>query len=224
MAARLPSNPVSEPHPAPLDYTNEALMASNDNTPFIYTMDKTPEIQLLTPHSSRGREVSAYLSFILDFYDELPAYSIFIHANPDQWHNDLFGSQTSTVLENLRREAVDAMGYLNLRCTNNPGCPTHVSPHNPTQEDIDKNDVRANFPRIYKDLFGGHAAVPEAIGGICCAQFAVSRTRIQQRPKSDYVRMLDWVNAKSLPFVDSYGVGWVFETLWHVVFGMEGVQ
>jgi hypothetical protein len=187
-------------------------------------MDQIPEPQFLTAHSSRGREVAAYLSFIVNFYDELPAYSIFIHANPDQWHNDLFGPQTSRALENLRLAAVDAMGYVNLRCTSNPGCPSHVNPYNPTSTDIEKDDARASFPRIYKDLFGEDALVPEQIGGICCAQFAVSRARIRQRPRSDYVRMLDWVNEKSLPFVDSYGVGWVFETLWHVVFGMRGVQ
>ncbi|CDM28463.1 hypothetical protein DTO013E5_1075 [Penicillium roqueforti] len=207
-----------------LRWLRDYLQTHIDNTPFIYTMDKKPETELLVAHSSRGREASAYLSFIVDLYDELPEYSIFLHANPEQWHNDLFGPHTSSVLHSLRREAVDAMGYLNLRCTNNPGCPTHVNPNNPTQADIDKNDARANFPTIYKDIFGEDAQVPEHIGGICCAQFAVSRARIWQRPKSDYIRMLNWVNEKSVPLVDDYGVGWVFETLWHVVFGMEGIH
>ncbi|CAI7640528.1 unnamed protein product [Penicillium palitans] len=187
-------------------------------------MDKRPEKELLIPHSSRGREASAYLSFIVDLYDNLPEYSIFVHADPDQWHNDLFGPQTSNTLPNLRLEAVDAMGYLNLRCTNDPGCPAHIHTNSPSQEDIDSNDARANFPRIYKDIFGEDAHVPDTIGGICCAQFAVSRARIQERPKSDYIRMSNWVDEKSIPFVDNYGVGWVFETLWHVVFGMEGVH
>ncbi|EKV16429.1 hypothetical protein PDIG_20780 [Penicillium digitatum PHI26] len=178
-------------------------------------MDKNPEIELLTAHSSRGREASAYLSFIVDLYDELPEYSIFLHANTNQWHNDLFGPQTSRALQSLRREAVDAKGYLNLRCASNPGCPFHVNPNNPTQAHIDKNDARANFPRICKEIFGEDAYVPEQIGGICCAQFAVSRTHIRQRPKSDYVRMLNWMNEKSVPLV---------ETLWHMVFGMERVQ
>ena len=205
-------------------HTNRMPMVRTDNTPFIYTMDKRPEKELLIPHSSRGREASAYLSFIVDLYDNLPEYSIFVHADPDQWHNDLFGPQTSNTLPNLRLEAVNAMGYLNLRCTNNPGCPAHINTNSPSQEDIDSNDARANFPRIYKDIFGEDAHVPDTIGGICCAQFAVSRARIQERPKSDYIRMLNWVDEKSIPFVDNYGVGWVFETLWHVVFGMEGVQ
>ncbi|KAG0153450.1 hypothetical protein PDIDSM_2102 [Penicillium digitatum] len=173
------------------------------------------QIELLTAHSSRGREASAYLSFIVDLYDELPEYSIFLHANTNQWHNDLFGPQTSRALQSLRREAVDAKGYLNLRCASNPGCPFHVNPNNPTQAHIDKNDARANFPRICKEIFGEDAYVPEQIGGICCAQFAVSRTHIRQRPKSDYVRMLNWMNEKSVPLV---------ETLWHMVFGMERVQ
>ncbi|CAG8919468.1 unnamed protein product [Penicillium salamii] len=195
-----------------------------NTTPFIYSMSKRREKDLLIPRSSRGREVSAYLSYILDHYDKLPPVSIFIHAGEEQRHNDLFGPKTKVVLENLRIEAVEAKGYLNLRCLHSPGCPSHVHPNNPTAIDIKNRDTRAYLAQIYKELFGADKPVPDVIGGICCAQFAASRDQIRRRPKSDYERMMNWVDKGSAQLVDSYGVGWVFEVVWHIVFSMEDVH
>ncbi|KAK9625591.1 hypothetical protein V6000_007092 [Aspergillus fumigatus] len=194
----------------------------HDAIPFIYTTDRKPVPHLLVPHTTRGREAAAYLSYVVDFYDQLPPYTIFIHSNQDQWHNDLFGPKTNVALRNLRFEAIAAQGYVNLRCEHEPGCPTNVHPWSPTQIDIDKKDIRAYFPQVYQTLFGvGKERVPEHIGNICCAQFAVSRERILQRPKRDYERMLAW--AAETDLTDSFGVGWVFEKVWHVVFGMEDI-
>lgn len=128
-----------------LPVTNIIIHDSPDTTPVIYSMSKWPEKDLLVPHASRGREASAYLSYILDYYDNLPPYSIFIHAGEEQRHNDLFGAKTKTVLENLRLEAVEAKGYINLRCLHSPGCPSHVHPNNPTQKDFKSRDPRAFF-------------------------------------------------------------------------------
>ncbi|KAK9848648.1 hypothetical protein MYU51_015679 [Penicillium brevicompactum] len=203
-------------------WLQEYLQAHPDTTPFIYSMSKRLEKDLLVPHSSRGREASAYLSYVLDNYDHLPPISIFIHAGEMQRHNDLFGPKTKAVLQNLRPEAVKAKGYVNLRCLHSPGCPSHVHPNNPTQIDFKNRDSRAYFPQIYQELFGV-GPVPDVIGGVCCAQFAVSRDQIPKRPRSDYERMMNWIDKGSAQIVNSYGVGWVFEVVWHVVFGMEAV-
>lgn len=63
---------------------------------------------------------------------------------------------------------------------------------------------------------------PDGIGGVCCGQFAVSRAKVLERPRRDYERMLRW--AVETELTDGYGVGWVFEKVWHVVFGMPPVQ
>lgn len=193
------------------------------STPFIYSTDHTPQPGLLVPPTLRGRETPAYLSYIVDFYDKLPQYSIFIHAHPEQWHNDLFGSATEKTLKYLRLEAVDALGYVNLRCQHDPGCPTGVYPLNPTQTDIDRKDIRAYFKDAYQQIFNEPLDhVPSEIGNVCCGQFAVSRERILSRPKEHYQRILDW--AANTDLTDDFGVGWVMEKLWHIVFGMDAVQ
>ncbi|KAJ5085412.1 hypothetical protein N7532_010183, partial [Penicillium argentinense] len=192
------------------------------STPFIYTTEKTPEPGLLVSPTRRGRESPAYLSYIIDFYDNLPDYSLFIHAYPEQWHNDLFGPWTQNTLRNIRYESVDALGYVNLRCQLNPGCPASVYPLSPTQSDIDAHDIRAYFADAYQEIFDVPIEkVPGEIGNVCCGQFAVSRERILARPKEDYQRILNWAAMTEL--TNDYGVGWVLEKVWHIIFGMSTV-
>lgn len=194
---------------------------SNDFKPFIYTMEEKPEEGYLVPRSRRGRETASYLSYIIDGYDNLPEYSIFVHAGEEQWHNDLFGPRTADTLTQLRLQSVQAKGYVNLRCNLNPGCPLGVNPLEPTEADIRNKDTRAYFADIYKELFQvSQENVPAHIGNVCCGQFAVSRASIMERPKSDYERMLRWAD-ESVDTIDNFGVGWVFEKIWHIIFGME---
>lgn len=195
----------------------------SENVPFVYTTELAPQKQLLIPRITRGREVAAYLSYVVDFYDHLPKYSMFIHAAHDQPHNDLFGPETASVLSNLRLQSVDAHGFVNLRCSHQPGCQASVHPTSPTQTDIGRKDIRAYFAQAYQELFDiPLGEVPAHIGNICCCQFAVSRERIRARPRGDYERMLDWAADTNL--TNDYGVGWVFEKVWHIVFLMEPTQ
>ncbi|OQE15472.1 hypothetical protein PENSTE_c028G09484 [Penicillium steckii] len=201
-----------------LDYCKETGFA-----PFIFTTEQTPEPGFLRPPTLRGRESPAYLSYIIEFYDNLPEYSLFIHAYPEQWHNDLFGPFTHNTLRNIRYEAIDAHGYVNLRCQLNPGCPTAAYPLNPTQTDIEVGDIRAYFAQAYQEIFDvQREKVPGEIGNVCCGQFAVSRDQIRARSKEDYQRILDWVRTTEL--TNDFGVGWVLEKLWHIIFGMNSVH
>ncbi|THZ13665.1 hypothetical protein D6C89_10426 [Aureobasidium pullulans] len=190
--------------------------------PFIYSMKSPAEPGCLTPHSRRGRETAPYLSYIIDKYDSLPDYSIFIHSKDEQWHNDILGTKSADTIKALRFEHINATGFVNLRCALNPGCPLGVNPLDPTEEDIRRKDTRAFFAEIYMELLDvTRDQVPRHIGNVCCAQFAVTRARILRRPKGDYERMLRWVeNSHEVDF----GIGWVFEKLWDTIFGMDAIN
>ncbi|MCJ1313440.1 hypothetical protein MMC25_007118 [Agyrium rufum] len=191
-----------------------------DWIPYIYTADKEPGYPLHMPN--KGREAMAYLSFIVDYYHALPAYTAFVHSASYNWHNDVPSRYTENIIKALRLEAVAEQGYVNLRCDQTPGCPTSVFPHDPTAMDLGQNGTRAHMVDIYQHFFGGNeSAVPKEIGGVCCAQFALTRERIRQRPKEDYVRMRQWALDADY---DSFSVGWVFEKVWHVIFGEEAVH
>ena len=124
------------------------------NVPFVYSTEESAEQGLLVPPTRRGWESPAYLSYIVDFYDRLPDYSIFIHAFLEQCHNDLFGPRTLDTLKGLRLEPIDVHGYVNLRCKHNPGCPTGVYPLTPSQSDIDTYNIRAYFSEAYQQILG----------------------------------------------------------------------
>jgi hypothetical protein len=189
--------------------------------PFIYSVDSSVEPGCLAPRSRRGRETAPYLSYIIDNYDSLPEYSIFIHAKDEQWHNDI-GSKTADTLRSLRFQHINGTGFVNLRCSLSPGCPLGVNPLDPTEQDIRNKDTRAFFAEIYMELFEvPRERVPRHIGNVCCAQFAVTRARILQRPKSDYERMLRWADHTQ---EGDFGVGWVFEKLWDIIFGMDAIK
>lgn len=62
--------------------------------------------------------------------------------------------------------------------------------------------------------------VPGEVGAACCAQFAISKDRVLQRPLSDYEGFRKWVIDTELNDAMS---GRVLEFLWHVIFGMDAV-
>ena len=188
-----------------------------------YTMDELPEPGYLIPATRQGREAAAYLSYIVDFYNELPAYSIFIHSNEIQWHNDVVGVSTSELLRSLRFEAVEARGFVNLRCTSAPLCPDAWHPLNPAPHDLDYIYMMDLFPDIYAELFNVPAeTAPIRIGTPCCGQFAISREKIWERSREDYYRILDWVTNTEI--TDNFGIGFLLEKIWHIIFGMEPIQ
>lgn len=189
--------------------------------PYIYSSDRSVEPGCIAPGSTRGRETASYLSYLIDNYDKLPEYSIFVHAKHGQWHNDV-GSRTADVLKSLRFQHINATGFVNIRCSLFPGCPVSVNPLDPTEYDIRNRDTRAFFAEIYMELFDvPREQVPRHIGNVCCTQFAVTRARILQRPKSDYERMLRWADHTH---EGDFGVGWVFEKLWDIIFGMDAIK
>lgn len=185
-------------------------------------MDAEPEDEFLVPYSRKGHEASAYLSYIIDNYDNLAPYTIFIHGREEQWHNDVAGPYTQNVLANLRYEAVSINGYVNLRCSNRPGCPSTIFQANPVSIDFDYQYMIDQLPEVLGHLLGiDPSEVPADIGHQCCAQFAVARERIQERPQSDYIRILEWIATTDM--TDNYGIGWLIEKLWHMIFGMPAV-
>ncbi|KAJ6155389.1 hypothetical protein N7470_005955 [Penicillium chermesinum] len=225
------------PHNGPEDVTVVAATAGPEDTswieefcdefqctPLIYSLDEYPWMDhYYTTYSRKGHEASAYLTYIIDHYDNLAPYTIFIHGRSDQWHNDIAGPHTRNILPNLRVEAVALNGYVNLRCTNRPGCPSTLFQAHPVTLDYDYVYLIDQLPRVLNEMLGTALEdVPEDFGHQCCAQFALSRERILQRPRSDYIRILNWIATTDM--TDNYGIGWMVEKLWHYIFGMPAVQ
>jgi Protein of unknown function (DUF3431). len=92
----------------------------------------------------------------------------------------------------------------------------------PGKLDFDYVYLIDQMPEILQQLLGlDPSQMPEDIGHQCCAQFVLTRERIQERPKSDYIHILQWIAYTDM--TDNYGIGWLIEKLWHFIFGMPAV-
>ena len=156
----------------------------------VYTVNPSHnDTPVLTTPVNKGREAMAYLSYIIDTYDQLPSTLTFLHPHRDGflagWHTDAPLHDNVAALRKLQLDYLQQNGYVNLRCNHNPGClPAHTNNAHVT-------------PSVWKDVFHGTSTnedqYPGKIGAACCAQFAVSRDQVRKRPLSDYVHFRDWL-------------------------------
>lgn len=162
----------------------------------------------------------AYLTYIIDHYTSLPETLAFIHPHRggflDAWHTDTPHHDNVDGLRTLRLKYVQQNGYVNLRCNWNPGC---------KKADRKNKHITAEvwqevFKGASKASFSQPEYVPGEVGTACCAQFAVSRKRVLERPLSDYEGFRQWVMDTNMSDAKS---GRVLEFLWHVIFGMDAV-
>jgi len=161
-----------------------------------------------------------YLTYVIDHYDTLPAIIAFLHAHEIAEHADTPNNSNAEALRMLKLNWVKKNGYVNLRCNPDPGCFTknpHITPDiyiemfTGTSTDVNRTATYTGIRNI---------EVPLRVGQACCAQFAVTRERVRQRPKSDYELFRQWLLDTAL---DDAKSGRIFEYLWHIIFGMRAV-
>jgi hypothetical protein len=189
----------------------------------------------------------AYLTYLIDHYDHLPSTIAFIHSHRSgfltAWHVDAPLHDNVVALRSLRLDFVQRNGYVNLRCNLNPGCgETHGKTHNPHVTEAvwveifegtstpPVNSSEAISRPSTTDKWGNNSVhvqtesrslpIPTQVAAACCAQFAVSRDQVLQRPREDYIKIRQWVIDTVRSDASS---GRVMEYLWHVIFGKQSV-
>ena len=172
----------------------------------------------LHPPKNKGHEVMVYLSWIIDNYDSLPDVAVFAHAHRFSWHNDdVLDGDAATMVRQLSRQRVWREGYVNLRCNWSPGCPDWMHPGETEQNAMKQEEVM--LAKSWRELFPLDP-VPSVLAQPCCAQFALSRERIQTRPQATYMWYRDWLFSTPLP---DYLSGRIWEYVWQFVFTGEHV-
>lgn len=149
------------------------------------------------------------LRYIIDNYDRLPEVILFIHSQRYQWHNDDPYYDGVPMLRNFQVPYLQKQGYVNIRCAWSLGCPAEIRPYTDTH----REDVHAGeyFKTGFMELFPG-VGVPHEVGVSCCAQFGVTRSKVHERPKSDYERFRTWLS--ETPLKDELS-GRIMEYSWH---------
>jgi len=122
------------------------------------------------------------------------------------------------MLSRLQLPFVKSQGYVNLRCVWTLGCSAEIrplkeftSPSENEGEVSEKARAGAFYKLAFEGIFPG-VPVPEVIGASCCAQFAVTKDKIRERPKSDYENYRRWLLETTLPDDIS---GRILEYSWH---------
>lgn len=119
------------------------------------------------------------------------------------------------MLQRLQINHIRKSGYISLRCVHVLGCPVEIRPIESENETPDGDAEDATTGSFYKAafeyMFPGEE-VPAEVGATCCAQFAATREKILERPKSDYERYRTWLLETKLK--DDLS-GRIMEYSWH---------
>lgn len=169
--------------------------------------------------ANKGHEALAYLSYIIDWYSNLSDITIFMHAHRYAWHNNaLLDEDSSKMVQHLSPERVTREGYMNLRCHWDPGCPDWLKP---AEMDYDEYKREQQIlAKAWPELFPGEKT-PNVLAQPCCAQFAVSRERIQAIPNERFVMLRDWLLHTEL---DDFLSGRLFEYTWQYLFTSSSIH
>jgi len=233
-SSQQPSSKVQpEVHPSHASHKVELVVASTkkEDTAWVskHFPDWHPQIYVvndnnatLTVPKNKGREAMVYLTYLIENYDKLPDNVVFIHASRFAWHNDDPDFDAVPTLRNLQFGHLEEVGYVNLRCVWVIGCPYEIHPFRDDGHHDEESEVlsaKGAYKQAFEVLLPG-VPVPELVAVSCCSQFAVTRQKIQTRPRSDYEHYRDWL--LETPLGDDVS-GRVLEFLWHILFGQEAV-
>ncbi|PLB41276.1 DUF3431 domain-containing protein [Aspergillus candidus] len=177
------------------------------------------------PHN-KGREVMAYLTYIIDHYFSLSDVNIFLRADrtDSAVHDDLFAGDAALMSRRLQPAYVLDRGYVNLRCQHAPGCPgmsvssstvdLSESAKRNAGEDSASDQLGSSLSDAWDALFP-FDSMPTELAQPGGGQFAVSGRQIRRVPLLDYVSYRGWLVDTAL---DDELAGSMWELLWQFVF------
>lgn len=198
---------------------------------------------VLTTPVNKGHEAMAYLTYIIDNYNAtIPSVVAFLHAHRngffEAWHVDTPLHDNVFALRALQLDFVKKSGYVNLRCNWNPGCmklgrgnehvtgqsweellgDTSTPEFNPERNQSGAMEATSSWADQEKSLYMNRYL---SVWAPCCAQFAVTKEKIYERPLADYVKIRQWIIETEKNDRQS---GRVMEYMWHVIFGMPAIH
>ena len=187
-----------------LVYNKSDKQNTNTNPSLLNLSKKHPNIKII-PRENRGREGETYLSHIIDRYDSLADYTIFIQDDFDNHitRNDHFLYNTNLMMQH--NQAFYAY-QCSWRKGGNPffrtiinGIPVQELPTLASPDAILQTTMHFNIP------------LPVIYTTDICAFFIVSRDRIRARPITFYRDLSEWLLSEDAN-------GFVLEHIWQLIF------
>lgn len=180
---------------------------------------------------NQGSEAMAYLSYIIDNYDRLPLFTVFLHGHSRAWHQV---EPAEDKLRALNLSAVASDGYASFRCRERPCRPNNFQDVAGGPDKFSWAPMKV-LPELWSLLLPD-VPRPKKMQTPLNGQFAVSRRAIQARSLDFWKAMRRPLERdpkeyrKLLPHLEEGGAvasqgdeGWVlgliYEHIWHVLFG-----
>lgn len=217
------------PKPAGQNYSRTLVITSmaREDTKWLTQLSTEPNLSIAmyvvdNPNATfavpknKGHEVMVYLTYIIDHYDRLDDVNMFMHAHRITWHNnDLMDSDAIEMIKRLSSPKVMRDGYMNMRCHLDPGCPDHIHPSAEIDDHGGAIPEAVVIGRAWLEVFPDAKAPPAVLSQPCCAQFALSKARIQNLPLDRYIFLRKWLLDTDLEDRIS---GRIFEYVWQYLF------
>ncbi|KAK0108566.1 hypothetical protein ONS95_003364 [Cadophora gregata] len=174
--------------------------------------------------ANQGNEAMGYLTYMHDFYDELPDISIFLHGQDWAWHVDgVLQYRTSETLNRLDLTEVLRRKYMSLRVSWYNACPNWINTSITVDSPDYLRDIKGEEPFMkdaFQSLFPGDP-LPEILAAPCCSQFAVTRETVRAVPRERYQNAMSWLQNGTLSSSIS---GRIWEHLWQWLFLKKAVD
>lgn len=197
----------------------------NKNTDFLNKLSNNFDIKVIQKNGIKhdtkyvdhlapniANEATSYLSYIIKHYDDLPENMIFIHDENKSWHHD------GLITDNINKwieEYEKTNGYyeFNNSCTDKCGW-------------CYKNKT---FNQLWNQLFKNYKLENHIFDGTCCAQFIISKERIQKNSKEFYIKYYNWIvnnttgegNGDEKDPYSGFNTSRYAEWLWKAIFHKE---
>ena len=158
---------------------------------------------------NKGREASVYMKYIIDHYDKLPDYVIFIHGHESDWHHK----------ESMVKKINSLLFFWDYFNLNDSGCKftlmydklflmNNIDEAGPSMVDWWEQNMEPFF------------GPPESYGNpinkdTCCSQFVVSKKNILRHPIEFYKHQYNWLITTD---IDNFYSGRYYEWLWKFIF------
>jgi len=179
---------------------NAEFLEKIDFKTIIY--DKENPLNKYNVEKNKGNESSAYLKYIIDHYDDLSEYTIFLHCHEFSWHHE------GSIIDIINNNKNIHHTYTNLN---------NYILGNLDDLDLSPSDLGIYFRTYIKPAVGPNILYPNFTKDVLgCAQFIVHKNNILNHSKLFYQKIYDWLMETH---IDNYFSGrfleWTWDLFWN---------
>lgn len=194
--------------------TTVVVCVYNEDTSFTQRIPLPTQLyfnhNLSSPHKenqtsdipNKGHEALVYLKHVIEQYDSLSEYTVFLHCHEYSWHH------TGSIVDILHTQMNKPHTFTNLN---------NYTLGNMENLDTSTNPIGEYFRRLIRPAVGWNAMYPNFTAGVLgCAQFIVHKDNILYHSKQFYQQLYTWLVETELSnHWSGRFLEWTWELFWN---------